>query len=513
MRYIVPQDRYQIESNFGCLDDMIEPNNIVRVIDYFVDGLDLKALDFTKAIPEAKGRKPYNPKHLLKLYIYGYLNRIQSSRLLEKETKRNIELKWLLGNLSPDFKTIADFRKDNRTHLKKVFREFTYICRSADLIDFQLTAIDGSFFSAVNHNAKNYSQSKIKKLLEKLDAHIELYLAEMNRSDQKEFSKGFSLEEQLTNLKQKKAEYQAIQKVMKETGETQISDTDPDSKMTVKAKSKMDVSYNVQTAVDSKNHLIVEYDVTNDGNDMQQLSRMSQKVKETHELESLTVTADAGYSTGAELSKCKEMNVETFVPILENRKSRDLGKFSSSYFRYNPENDSFICPIGRELPYYSYEKHRHQSIYGSSKTCTGCEHCSICASSGISFRKIYRSDFAEVIEEQRQRNKLNKDKLESRKMIVEHPFGTIKHSMKFDGFLTKRLPSVNGEFGLAALSYNFKRAFNILGFDKLIEAIQRYYYAQKSRKKAFSIFFLLFFFPLSILKAKKMKSEHLALSF
>lgn len=146
MRYIVPQDRYQIESNFGCLDDMIEPNNIVRVIDYFVDGLDLKALDFTKAIPEAKGRKPYNPKHLLKLYIYGYLNRIQSSRLLEKETKRNIELKWLLGNLSPDFKTIADFRKDNRTHLKKVFREFTYICRSADLIDFQLTAIDGSFF-------------------------------------------------------------------------------------------------------------------------------------------------------------------------------------------------------------------------------------------------------------------------------------------------------------------------------------------------------------------------------
>lgn len=513
MRYIVAQDRYQMETHFGCLDDVIEANNMVRVIDYFVDELDLKELGFTKAIPEAKGRKPYNPKHLLKLYIYGYLNRIHSSRLLEKETKRNLEVKWLLGNLTPDFKTIADFRKDNREHLKKVFREFTFICRSAKLIDFQLTAIDGSFFSAVNHNAKNYSQNKIKKLLKKLDAQIEVYLTEMNRTDQKEFSRRFNLQEQLQNLKQKKAEYQTIQKVMKETGETQISGTDPDSKMMVKAKSKVDVSYNVQTAVDSKNHLIVEYDVTNHGNDMKQLSRMSQKVKETHELESLTVTADAGYSTGAELSKCKEVNVETFVPILEKRKSRELGKLSSKYFRYDPENDNFICPIGKELPRYGYDAHHYSTIYGSSKTCAGCEHSSICASSGISFRKIYRSDFVEVIEEQKQRNKLNKDKLEARKMIVEHPFGTIKHSMKFDGFLTKRLPSVNGEFGLAALSYNFKRAFNILGFDKLMEAIQRYYCAQKSRITAFSIFFLLFFFPLGILKAKNPRYEQFSLEF
>lgn len=230
MRYILPDDRLQMQTNFGCLDDVIEANNLVRVIDFFIDELDIKALGFTKSIPELKGRKPYNPKDLLKLYIYGYLNQINSSRKLERETKRNLEVKWLLGNLSPDFKTIADFRKDNREQMKNVFKEFSYICRSAKLIDFRLTAIDGSFFSAVNHNNKNYSKNKIKKLMKKLDADIEQYLDEIKRTDEQEFSKQFDLHEQLNRLQQKKQEYQVIQAHMDETGETQISITDPDSK-------------------------------------------------------------------------------------------------------------------------------------------------------------------------------------------------------------------------------------------------------------------------------------------
>lgn len=492
MRYIVPENRLQLQTNFGCLDDAIEDNNLVRVIDFFIDELDIKALGFTKSEPELKGRKPYNPKDLLKLYIYGYLNQISSSRKLERETKRNLEVKWLLGNLSPDFKTIADFRKDNRKQMKNVFKEFSYICRSAKLIDFALTAIDGSFFSAVNHNNKNYSKNKIKKLMNKLDADIDQYLDAIKRTDQQEFSKQFDLKEQLKRLQQKKQEYQVIQDHMNETGETQISMTDPDSKMMVKAKSKTDVSYNVQTVVDSKYHLIIEYDVTNDCNDMKQLSRMSEKVKKTYDLDSLKVTADKGYSSGEELAKCKVMNVETFTPFQDQRKGKKTGAFTSEQFHYDSACDCYICPTGKKLPKLSRDRYHKQTFYGSSDVCKGCRHISECVSSKLNFRKLYRSDFADIVEEQKERNRLNQDKLEARKMIVEHPFGTIKHHMKFTGFLTKRLQSVNGEFGLVALSYNIRRVYNILGFDKLIAAIQRYYCVLKSKKTLELIFFNIF---------------------
>ena len=368
MRFIVSEDRMQMQTNFGCLDDAIEDNNIVRVIDFFIDELDIKALGFTKSEPQLKGRKPYNPKDLLKLYIYGYLNQISSSRKLERETKRNLEVKWLLGNLTPDFKTIADFRKDNRSHLKNVFKEFSYICRSVNLIDFTLTAIDGSFFSAVNHNNKNYSKNKIKKLMKKLDDQIEQYLDEINRTDQQNFSRQFDLQEQLDRLQQKKQEYKAIQDQMNEKGETQVSITDPDSKMMVKSKSKTDVSYNVQSVVDSKHHLIVEYDVTNDCNDMKQLSRMSGKVKETYNLDSLIVTADKGYSSGEELTKCKAMNVETFTPFQDQRKGDKVGDFASHKFRYDSNHDCYICPIGRELPKLSRDRYHNQTFYGSPDT-------------------------------------------------------------------------------------------------------------------------------------------------
>ena len=492
MRYIIPDDRLQMQTNFGCLDEVIEGNNIVRVIDVFIDELDIKALGFTKSDPKVKGRKPYNPRDLLKLYIYGYLNQISSSRKLERETKRNLEVKWLLGNLSPDFKTIADFRKDNREQMKNIFKEFSYICRSAKLIDFQLTAIDGSFFSAVNHNNKNYSKNKIKKLMKRLDDQIEQYLDMIKRTDEQEFSTKYDLKEQLNRLQTKKQEYQAIQDQMKETGESQISITDPDSKMMVKSKSKTDVSYNVQSVVDSKHHLIIEYDVTNDCNDMKQLSRMSGIVKETYNLDSLAVTADKGYSSGEELAKCKAMNVETFTPFQDQRKGDKVGDFASHKFLYDQDNDCYTCPAGRTLPKLSIDRYHNQTFYGSPDVCKGCGHLSECTSAKLNFRKIYRSFYTDIVEEQKEKNRHNKDKLEARKMMVEHPFGTIKHHMKFTGFLTRRLPSVNGEFGLVALSYNIKRAFNILGFDNLIAAIQRYYCVKKSRNLQISALFYFF---------------------
>lgn len=507
MRYIIPDDRLQMQTNFGCLDDVIEANNIVRVIDFFIDELDIKALGFTKSETHLKGRKPYNPKDLLKLYIYGYLNQISSSRKLERETKRNLEVKWLLGNLSPDFKTIADFRKDNRSNLKNVFKEFSYICRSAKLIDFRLTAIDGSFFSAVNHNNKNYSKNKIKKLMKRLDDQIEQYLDEIKRTDEQEFSKQYDLNEQLSRLQQKKQEYQAIQDYMKETGESQISITDPDSKMMVKSKSKTDVCYNVQSVVDSKHHLIIEYDVTNDCNDMKQLSRMSGIVKETYNLDSLAVTADKGYSSGEELAKCKAMNVETFTPFQEQRKGDKAGKFASHKFLYDQDNDCYTCPVGCTLPKLSIDRYHNQTFYGSLDVCKGCGHLSECTSAKLNFRKIYRSIYTDIVEEQKEKNRHNKDKLEARKMMVEHPFGTIKHHMKFTGFLTRRLPAVNGEFALVALSYNIKRAFNILGFDNLIAAIQRYYCVSKSRKSLKGVFFIIFWSIIRFSEHRKVKIE------
>lgn len=489
MRYITPDDRHQLQANFICLDDIIEANNMVRVIDFFVDNLDLSSLGFTKAKPKRKGRKPYNPKDMLKLYLYGYLNKVDSSRKLEVESKRNIEVKWLLGNLTPDFKTIADFRKDNRDKLKEVFKEFTFICKNAKLLDFELTAIDGSFFSAVNHNAKNYSKSKLKKLMDKLDKQIDAYLNSLSNVDNTEFSRKVDLSKKISKLKEEQQKYQFLIERMKETGETQISLTDPDSKMMQKPKSKTDVSYNVQTAVDSKHKLISEFEVTNDCNDAKQLSNISGKVMETHNLDSLRVTADSGYFSGEELTKAQEMNVETFVPEKKNDRSDRKGKFSSRHFKYDEKSDVYICPLGKVLAFSSIDKKYNSRVYGSTKVCRGCEYLETCASKSSPCRRINRSQYAEVVEKQKAVNRKNRDIIELRKMIVEHPFGTIKSAMGIDGFLTKGLDSVNGEFSLIALAFNFKRAFNILGFNGLMEAIQSHFSVQKQENCEYLSFF------------------------
>jgi len=483
MRYIKGEDRNQLQASFVCLDEMIESNNLVRVIDYFVSNLDLVGYGFTKAIPESKGRKPYDPRDLLKLYIYGYLNKINSSRRLETESKRNIELKWLLGNLSPDFKTIADFRKDNRSTLKQVFKEFTFICKSAKLLDFELTAIDGSFFSAVNHNGRNYSKTKLKRLMQKLDQQIDNYLEEISRQDNQEFSHSIELSEKLSKLKESQQKYRFLLKKLETDQETQISLTDPDSKMMTKPQSKKDVSYNVQTAVDSKQKLIAEFDVTNDHNDLKQLTRMSCKVKETYGLNRLKVTADSGYFSGEELSTSKAENIETYVPEKKSDKSDKKGKFSSRHFRYDESGDFYVCPLGTKLSYYSFDKKSKARIYANPKACKHCPSLAQCTSTRSRHRRIYRSYYAEVVEQQKQRNKQNKEIIESRKMIVEHPFGTIKRHMGLGDFLTKGLVSVNGEFSLIALSYNIKRAYNILGFDKLMAAMQSYFNQESTKTK------------------------------
>ena len=475
MRFIAGDDRNQMTMTYGCLDDYIKEDSSIRVLDFFIENLCLDKLGFDRTVPKSTGRKPYSPKTLLKLYLYGYLNGIRSGRKLEKETKRNLEVMWLVKNLSPDFKTICDFRKDNKKALKSVFREFTFICRQAKLLDFNLVAIDGSFIAAVNHNGKNYTEKKVRIILQKLDEDIERYFIDLDATDTSELSDKKSVAEQIGILKQKKAKFEKLYQNMKDENKTQISLTDPDSKMMKKSKSKTDMSYNVQTAVDSKHKLIVEYDVTNDSNDLKQLSKISQQVIDTHELCSLEVTADKGYSSGQEIKKCLEINVTPYVPIINKHIKRGYDAYSTDKFIYSPEGDCILCPAGKNLPRSYRKENRNQTVYGSRIVCKDCKFRNMCCPEKQSYRRIWLSDSLEIFQEQEVRNLENPEKLSARICIVEHPFGTIKHAMNQSYFLMKGFAAVNGEFALTALAYNFKRAFNILGFASLMRAVMEYF--------------------------------------
>ena len=468
MRYIKPSDRYQFTTEYCCLDDMIEENNIIRVIDFFVNGLNLLNMGFTKSATKHTGRKPYNPKDILKLYIYGYLNRVNTSRRLETETKRNLEVKWLLGNLQPDFKTIANFRKENKKAMHKVFKEFTLICADAKLLDFRLLAIDGCFFSAVNHNNKNYTQGKIQKVLKHIDKKISDYLSELDSLDNEEVSNKEDLASKIAKLKESQAKYEQLRETMKAEKTKQISLTDPDSRMMTKLLSRNDMSYNVQTAVDSKHSLIANYSVTNACNDLNQLSGMAKTVKESYNLSKLEVTADAGYFNGKELKECHDNDIATYVPNKRNQKA------SNPDFTYISETDCYQCPMGKLLRNYSRDNSNNVTIYAEPKACKGCSALELCTGKRTGFKRIHKSDYEKYVINQTKVNKMNKDKLNVRKMIVEHPFGTIKHHMKLGNFVTRGLKSVNCEFSLVALAYNFKRAFNILGIEKLKSVIRRY---------------------------------------
>ncbi len=475
MRFIAGEDRHQLRMMHDCLDDFIIKDSAVRVLDFFIEELDLVRLGFKRTIPKAKGRKPYDPKVLLKLYLYGYMNGIRTGRKLEVETKRNLEVMWLLGKLSPDFKTICDFRKYNKKALKGVFREFTFICRKVNLIDFKLVAIDGSFFSAVNHNEKNYTLKKLQILLKKVDEKIDRYFDELDRTDMLELSDQKSLTEQIDILQQKRVEYEDLYRSLQVSKEKQKSLTDPDSRMMKKTNSKTDVSYNVQTAVDSKHKLIAEYDVTNDCNDKKQLSKMSHQIKDTHALTGLEVTADSGYSSGMEIEKCHAMNVTPFVPIPNIASKEKLGDYSKSVFQYLSDEDCYLCPANEKL-YRSYrEEKQRRTMYEKPSACKSCTFNSECCPSKRNYRRIGRYDNEAIYQRQRVMNLQYPEKLSARKCIVEHPFGTIKHSMNQAYFLTKGLASVNGEFALTACAYNFKRAINILGVAALMQAIREYY--------------------------------------
>ncbi len=478
MKYIKGIDRKQVVLFPESIDEYIENNNPVQFVDVFVDRLDLNELGFKHAKLAATGRPPYNPGDLLKLYVYGYLNRIRSSRWLEKECNRNVELIWLLKKLAPDFKTIADFRKDNRKAIKRVCKEFVFLCKKLDLFGGELIAIDGSKFKAVNSKKRNFNEAKLKRKLKEIEEKIEEYFRDLEKNDNIEADVGSDdaeeLKEKIELLKKRGEEYTELLKKLKESGETQISQTDPDSRAMLNNQ-KIEVSYNVQMSVDEKNKLILDHEVTNEANDIKQLSRMAKRAKKILDVDTIEVLADKGYYNAVEIKKCVDDEIITYIPKPANRVSKKhifpKPKFYNTEFRYDTEKDVYICPEGGELTFWNTEKNNGKMTRTyRSERCFSCKVKHECTHNKRG-KIIYRWEHEEILEEMERRVEKNKDKMKRRQGISEHPFGTIKRAFNQGYMLMKGKDKVGAEMSLTVLAYNIKRTMKILGIKELIAAV------------------------------------------
>lgn len=478
MAYIQGRDRAQITLFPETIDDYIGPDNIVRVIDAFVRSLDLEKLGFQRATPGDIGRPSYDPRDMLALYIYGYLvGRVRSSRRLEMDAGRNLELMWLLRKLQPDYKTISDFRKDNVKALKEVFKAFTLMCKEWNLLGQQVVAVDGSKFRANNSKRNNFNEKKLNRHLKYIDEKIESYLNELDKNDREEAGvRTPSVEEinkRIEELKNRKTQYQEMQALMEETGVKEISTTDPDARQMAVNNKGLDICYNVQTAVDDKHKLVVHCEATNNPADQQQLSTICKKSKEILDADDLKALADKGYYSTGELKECKANGIETYVPKPDSKPGNIPDpRFSKDHFLYNKDEDFYTCPAGQTLfPGRLREEHGTKyRDYKNNRACQKCESKEHCTKSAKG-RSISRNLDQELIDEVDLRTRENKDLYKQRQMIVEHPFGTVKRVWGYDCFLTKGLESVQAETSLAFLAYNLRRVINILGVDEIMSKL------------------------------------------
>jgi transposase len=457
-----------------AIDDYIELNSAVRFIDAFVGTLELQKLDFAKAVPAATGRPAYHPGDLLRLYLYGYLHRVRSSRLLEKECHKNLEVIWLLRTLKPDFKTIADFRRDNKKPLQQTCRQFTLICKKLNLFSGDLVAIDGSKFRAVNSRDKNYNAQKLRELLAAIDAKIQSYLQQLDQSDDRESTENpplskEQLQEKIAQLQERKTDYEELQTRL-DDDQKQISITDPDSRL-MHTRDGAQVCYNVQSAVDSQHKLIVAHEVTNDPTDFQQLSSMAEQAREVLDVKELKVVADKGYYSNSQVVSCQEKGITPFIQKADTSANTKLGLYGKGKFKFEPERDLYLCPAGQELTYRfsTWEKERELRYYRAS-ACKQCPLKSKCTRNKGN-RTITREENEGVMETMAARVRSNPQIMNLRKAIVEHPFGTMKRWMNAGYFLCRGLESVATEMSLTVLSYNLKRVLNIVSFEKLMQAV------------------------------------------
>ncbi len=476
-RFVQGVDRTQATLFPESLDEYITEDNPVRVIDVFVDQLDFGALGFASIDPKETGRPSYHPATLLKLYIYGYLNRIQSSRRIERESQRNVEVMWLTGKLAPDHKTIADFRKNNGEAIKQVCKEFVLLCRKLALFTEAIVAIDGSKFKAVNHCDKNFSKTKIKFRINQLEKSVDRYLGEMAAADRVESSVNRDKKERLQNRIKKIAaiieQIQSIGKRIEESPDNQVSLTDPDARsLRTRSLSSGVVGYNVQTAVDSKHHLIVAHDVTNVVGDRTQLHRMALKAKEAIGEDHIEALADRCYYSGDEILACTENNVTPYVPKTYTSNNQSKGLYGKRDFRYIEEDDEYECPAGKRAKWRFTTEERGKTLHKYwSSDCPTCADKAKCTT-GVN-RRITRWEHEAILDEMQDRLDRSPDKMVIRRSTVEHPFGTLKAWMGSTHFTTKTLKRVSTEMSLHVLAYNMKRVINMLGTEKLLLEMAR----------------------------------------
>jgi len=477
MRRFVPgEDRTQATLLPELLDDYVAENNPVRVIDVFVDNLDLGELGFEGVEPAITGRPSYHPSTLLKIYIYGYLNRIQSTRRLEVETQRNVELMWLVSRLMPDFKTIANFRKDNSKAIRSVCRQFVELCRRLDLFSQSIIAIDGSKFKAVNNRDKNFTSAKIERRMQQIDESINRYLAALDTADREEPSvataKTDRLKEKIAVLKEQMQRLKEIEVQLNATPDKQISLTDPDARsMATSGRGSGMVGYNVQTAVDTKNHLIVAHEVTNVGHDRGQLSKMAKQASDATGIKELTVVADRGYFKGEEILECENADITAYVPKPLTSGSKAEGRFGKQDFIYMAQDDEYRCPAGQRLTkhFTTVERGMDMYVYWNTQACKGCAIKAQCTPSKE--RHIKRWEHEAVLDAMQTRLDQKPEMMGVRRQTVEHPYGTLKAWMGSTHFLTKTLDRVSTEMSLHVLAYNFKRVMKILGIAPMMQAM------------------------------------------
>ncbi len=476
-RFVEGEPRTQSALFPERIEDYIDEDNPVRAIEAFVDVLDLEKLGFQGMNPKETGRPAYHPATMLKLYIYGYLNRIQSTRRLERESGRNIELMWLLGRLRPDFKTIANFRRSNGKAIRKVCTEFVGLCRKLDLFSQALVAIDGSKFKASNNRDKNFTPAKIKRRVEEIEKSIARYFSRLDRVDNEEPSADQQterLQDKITSLKAEVKRLKALEPEVLSAPNKQISMTDPDSR-SMRSRGTGVVGYNVQTAVDSQHHLIVAHDVINQNNDRDCLTAMGTQARTEMGVEALSVVVDRGYYKSQEIKASEEAGLRVFIPKPRTSNNRARGLYDRSAFRYNPQEDVYRCPAGDTLIWRMTTQEKGQNLHRYwSSNCQSCHLKSKCTTSKQ--RRVTRWEHEAILERVEQRLARDPGKMRIRCQTVEHPFGTIKSWMGATHFEMRTLKHVKTEMSLHVLAYNMKRVMNIIGVESLIEAIRALLY-------------------------------------
>jgi transposase len=462
-----------------CLDEYVDGDNPVRFLDAFVEQLDLRqlGLEFPKENAEGRGRPAYHPKCLLKLYLYGYLNQVRSSRRLEGECARNLEVIWLMRNLKPDHKTIADFRKDNAAAFKQVVREFSRLCRQMELFGGQLLAIDGTRIKGQNAPDQNWSQSKLQKQLREVDARLEQYIKSLDQADEQEGPAPVNrpsaeqLKEKIARLRQRRGDIEQRLSDLKQSGQTQVSVTDPDSR-SMKTKGGHVVGYNVQGAVDAKHHLLAVTEVNNLPTDQGQLGTVAKAAKAELQIEKADVAADGGYFKHQDVKDCQDIGLEPHLPTVENSSSEREGRYGKADFTYDAQQNCYRCPAGAELKLHRKQEDKGRIVYQyqNRQACNRCPIKQRCT--GSKYRTVSRWEHEPCVERMIQQVQRSPEKLAARKTLIEHCWGTLKWLLP-GGFLLRGLKKVQAEVSLAHFGYNLKRVLAVVGLEKLLQALRK----------------------------------------